>query len=66
MSPASGVIAAQRDKLVNALGRIVSDVSSHDTLLPFLSIEQWEQVEHQGAAAAMEARESALRSPERV
>ena len=30
------------------------------------SIEQWEQVERKGAAAAMEARESALRSPERV
>ena len=29
-------MAGQRDKLVNALGRIVSDVSSHDTLLPFL------------------------------
>jgi NAD(P)H-flavin reductase/hemoglobin-like flavoprotein len=29
-------MAAQRDKLVNALGRIVSDVSNHDTLLPFL------------------------------
>jgi cell division septum initiation protein DivIVA len=30
------------------------------------SIEQWEQVERKGAAAAVEARESALRSPERV
>jgi cell division septum initiation protein DivIVA len=30
------------------------------------SIEQWERVERQGGAAAMEARESALRSPERV
>jgi NAD(P)H-flavin reductase/hemoglobin-like flavoprotein len=29
-------MAGQRDKLVNALGRIVSDVSNHDTLLPFL------------------------------
>src|SRR5579863_5379846 len=29
-------MSAQRDKLVNALGRIVSDVSNHDTLLPFL------------------------------
>jgi len=29
-------MAVQRDKLVNALGRIVSDVSNHDTLLPFL------------------------------
>jgi NAD(P)H-flavin reductase len=29
-------MAAQRDKLVNALGRIVSDVSNHDTLLPYL------------------------------
>ncbi len=29
-------MAGQRDKLLNALGRIVSDVSSHDTLLPFL------------------------------
>lgn len=30
------------------------------------SIEQWEQVERKGTAAAREARESALRSPERV
>ncbi len=30
------------------------------------SIEQWEQVEHKGAAAATEARKSAVRSPERV
>ena len=30
------------------------------------SIEQWEQVERKGAAVAVEARESALRSPERV
>jgi hypothetical protein len=30
------------------------------------SIEQWEQVERKGAAAAVEARESALRSTERV
>jgi cell division septum initiation protein DivIVA len=30
------------------------------------SIEQWEQVEREGAAAAVEARESVLRSPERV
>jgi len=29
-------MAGQRDKLLNALGRIVSDVSSHDSLLPFL------------------------------
>lgn len=29
-------MAGQRDKLVNALGRIVSDVSNHDSLLPFL------------------------------
>lgn len=29
-------MADQRDKLLNALGRIVSDVSNHDTLLPFL------------------------------
>lgn len=29
-------MAGQRDKLVNALGRIVSDVSNHDALLPFL------------------------------
>jgi NAD(P)H-flavin reductase/hemoglobin-like flavoprotein len=29
-------MAGQRDKLLNALGRIVSDVSNHDTLLPFL------------------------------
>ena len=29
-------MAAQRDKLVNALGRMVSDVSDHDALLPFL------------------------------
>ena len=29
-------MAGQRDKLLNALGRIVPDVSSHDTLLPFL------------------------------
>ncbi len=30
------------------------------------SIEQWERVERKGAAAAVAARESALRSPERV
>jgi cell division septum initiation protein DivIVA len=30
------------------------------------SIEQWEQVERKGAVAAVEAKESALRSPERV
>jgi cell division septum initiation protein DivIVA len=30
------------------------------------SIEQWEQVERKGAAAAVEAREPTLRSPERV
>jgi cell division septum initiation protein DivIVA len=30
------------------------------------SIEQWEQVERKGAIAALQARESALRSPERV
>jgi cell division septum initiation protein DivIVA len=30
------------------------------------SIEQWEQVERKGAVAAVETRESALRSPERV
>jgi NAD(P)H-flavin reductase len=29
-------MAGQRDKLVHALGRIVSDVSNHDSLLPFL------------------------------
>lgn len=29
-------MASQRDKLVAALGRIVSDVSNHDTLIPFL------------------------------
>jgi len=29
-------MAHQRDKLLNALGRIVADVSSHDALLPFL------------------------------
>jgi NAD(P)H-flavin reductase/hemoglobin-like flavoprotein len=29
-------MAGQRDKLLNALGRIVSEVSSHDTLVPFL------------------------------
>lgn len=29
-------MAGQRDKLLNALGRIVADVSSHDTLVPFL------------------------------
>jgi hypothetical protein len=30
------------------------------------SIEQWEQVERKGVIAAVEARESARRSPERV
>jgi NAD(P)H-flavin reductase/hemoglobin-like flavoprotein len=29
-------MAGQRDKLLHALGRIVSDVSNHDALLPFL------------------------------
>jgi len=29
-------MAVQRDKLLNALGRIVAEVSSHDTLVPFL------------------------------
>jgi NAD(P)H-flavin reductase/hemoglobin-like flavoprotein len=29
-------MAHQRDKLLSALGQIVADVSSHDTLLPFL------------------------------
>jgi NAD(P)H-flavin reductase/hemoglobin-like flavoprotein len=29
-------MAGQRDKLLSALGRIVSDVSNHDALLPFL------------------------------
>jgi NAD(P)H-flavin reductase/hemoglobin-like flavoprotein len=29
-------MTGQRDKLLNALGRIVSDVSNHDSLLPFL------------------------------
>ena len=29
-------MAVQRDKLLSALGRIVAEVSSHDTLVPFL------------------------------
>jgi NAD(P)H-flavin reductase/hemoglobin-like flavoprotein len=29
-------MASQRDKLLNALGRIIADVSSHDDLVPFL------------------------------
>ena len=29
-------MAGQRDRLLNALGRIVSDVSSHDALVPYL------------------------------
>jgi NAD(P)H-flavin reductase len=29
-------MTSQRDKLLNALGRIVAEVSSHDTLVPFL------------------------------
>ena len=29
-------MSIQRDKLLNALGRIVADVSSHDALIPFL------------------------------
>jgi hemoglobin-like flavoprotein len=29
-------MASQRDKLLNALGRIIADVSNHDDLVPFL------------------------------
>jgi NAD(P)H-flavin reductase/hemoglobin-like flavoprotein len=29
-------MAVQRDKLLNALGRVVAEVSNHDTLVPFL------------------------------